>query len=651
MRLISMMKIMNRMMRIGGAMALLMTAAGCVNEEPAYVEPVEPETAEMGYLSLSEIGLYVVSDSDTDQSTEESSTAMLSRADDLTFDSTVGAYNGKEATTKEDYMVTIRSEKGDVVFHNTFDELKKQVNKDKGGLKVPVGQYTISATSNLSATGVPAVVQDSPSYAGKVDGVNVVKDETAQAGTIVCKLQNIKITVGVAADLYEQLAVLNPEAKPEEQMKIDAEVYYADSEIDWQVPAKWDWEAENPKPVYFPALKEDKTLHFRFRAKLEEGSEIEITRDISGVMEGQWRRVHVVPQYDTEGNVVFDVQVSAFVPDETITVNGENGGEGAGDGTAPAICWTELALDPSSGEPSIKWADGSELPESIAAASQPVTIAAPNGIERVGLTVRTTNPEFTADAAAMTKDDLCGVASNRQLTNYGIPFGAALKGQSSVSFGLDKILGQIRGYAGEYTFAFTVTDQKGSTCEQTLRFVSGGGSSAAGPTIEWTTDKATDKLFDDEGFNFNPDGSFEEKQGVEYVTMYDGMQIDIELAADPHFESIKVKITSDALTEDVLALANLSSEFDLCNLQDFVDSAGEVHTVEGQTTALTSNLGLIGKVNDDLKAESSAFFSITKFVSVMRELGANAKFQFALTVVDADGRSTTKYLRLQNPAE
>jgi len=640
------------MMRIGGAMALLMTATGCVNEEPAYVEPVEPETAEMGYLSLSEVGLLVVSDSETDQSTEEPSTAMLSRADDLTFDSEIGAYKGNEASDKKGYWVTIRSEKGDVVFHNTLAELETQVNSDKGGLEVPVGRYTISATSNPSATGVPAVVQDSPSYAGKVDGINVVKDETAQAGTIVCKLQNIKITVGVAADLYEQLAVLDAETDPDR--KIEAAVYYGAKEeptrtstIEWDIPASWNWTAETPKPVYFPALKEDKTLHFRFRAKLEGGSDIEITRDISDVMEGQWRRVHVVPQYDTEGNVVLDVKVSAFAPDETITVGGENGGEGAGDGAAPTICWTELALDKSSGEPSIKWADGTELPEIIAAASQQVTIAAPNGIERVGLTVRMTNSEFTADAEAMTKEDLCAVTSNRQLTNYGIPFGAALKGQKSVLFGLDKILGQINGYAGGYMFDFTVTDQKGLICQQTLKFVSGSGSVPTAPTIEWTTDKVSDKLFDDDGFN--PDGT--EKPNAGYVTMYDGMEIDIKLAADPHFESIKVKITSDALTEDVLALANLSSEFDLCKLQEFVDSAGDVHTVESQTTALTSNLGLIDKVNDELKAESVASFSITKFVSVMQTLGANAKFQFALTVKDANGGTTTKYLRLQNPAE
>ncbi len=644
---------MNKMIRIGGAMALLFAAAGCVNEAPDYVEPIGSETTETGFLSLSEVGLYVVVDSETDQNTEESPTAMRSRAESGTTDPTTGADNGAEETMLENYKVTICSKetKADAngIEKPVFCETYAYKDLTAAGLEVPVGQYKISATSNQNAA-VPVGVQALPSYAGEVDGVNVVKDKTTTAETVVCKLQNIKITVGIAADLYDQLAVLNEITG----QKIEAMVYYGDkkdeSTINWEVPAKWAWTAETPTPVYFPALQQEKTLHFWIRAQKAGEDPIEMNKDISDVMEGQWRRIHVIPKYDTTGNLTFDVTVSAFVQEDEITV-GDNG-------AVVGMCWTELPYDnPSTIAPSIKWADGTDLPETIpagSAAPQQVTIAAPNLIERVGLTVRTTNSEFTADADAMTKDDLCEVASSRQLTNYGIPFGAALKDQSSVSFGLDKILGQIRGYDGEYTFAFTVTDKSGLSCEQTLKFVSGGGSPAAGPTIEW----ATGTLYDEDGFN--ADGT--EEPNAKYVTMYNGMQIDIKLAADPHFESIKVKITSENLSADLLAAANLSPEFDLCNLQDFTDSEGTLHTAESQALTLTLTdppaedknlpvLGLIDKVNDELKAEKSASFNITGFVPMMNVLGANARFQFALTVVDAEGHATTKYLRLQNPAE
>ncbi len=655
---------MNKMIRFGGAMALLWAATGCVNEAPDYAEPIDPEATETGFLSLADIGLYVVVDSETDQNTEESPTAMLTRAEGGTtdpatggttgeeIDSTTGVVEGAEALDKDGYIVKICA-KGvaEPEFEGTYAELKEKLGPEKNVLEVPVGTYDISATSNKKEA-VPAGVQARPSYAGKVSGVDVRKGQTADVDPITCKLQNIKITVGVAADLYDQLVVL--EGK---QTKIEAMVYYGDekdkSTINWEVPATWNWTAETPTPVYFPALKEEKTLHFWFRAQKEGEAPIEMNKDISSVMEGQWRRIHVIPKYDTTGNLTFDVTVSAFVQDQEITVGD--------DGKATvSMCWMEQPYvdpdDPSMARPSIKWADGSDLPETIpadGAAPQQVTIAAPNLIERVALTVRTTNPEFTADASAMTTTDLCAVASSRQLTNYGIPFGAALKDQASVSFGLDKILGQIRGYDGEYTFVFAVTDRSGFICEQTLRFVSGGGAVPAGPTIDWEGGT----LYNDEGFN--PDGS--EKPGAEYVEMYDGMQIDIKLAADPHFESIKVKISSPVLTADLLAAANLSPEFDLCNLQDFTDSEGVLHTAESQGLTLTLKdppaddknlpvLGLIDKVDDDLKAESAASFNITGFVSMMNILGANAKFQFALTVVDAEGRSTTKYLRLQNPA-
>ena len=53
-------------------MAFVFAAVGCVNEDPVYIEPGNPVTTETGYLTMSSIGLYVVSDSMTDQNTEHS---------------------------------------------------------------------------------------------------------------------------------------------------------------------------------------------------------------------------------------------------------------------------------------------------------------------------------------------------------------------------------------------------------------------------------------------------------------------------------------------------------------------------------------------------------------------------------------------------
>lgn len=634
----------HRFIKAGIAMAIVFAAAGCVNEDPVYIGPEICPTTETGYLTMSSIGLYVVADSETDQETEQSPATMRSRADNASTDDKAGITRGLEAAQEDEYVVTIMPRgTTEPLFRGKYADLKAAIAADEKGMEVPVGMYDISATSNLSVSGAPDNVQTLPSYAGAVDGVSVAKDVATKVETVVCKLQNIKITVGVAADLYEQLEVLDPTTDPVK--KIDARVYYGDKEnptVEWNIPNDWDWTADDAKAVYFPVLDEgNNTLHFSFRARTKGGKPITMNKDISGILKGQWRRIHVIPRYDTTGNLTFDVTVSAFVQDETIVVGD--------DGAIVTMCWTEKAYidpdDPSMAAPSIKWADGSELPETIMVgmtATQPVTIDAPNVIERVGLTCTMTNPEFAADAKALTFNDLCTATLTRMLAKYGIPFGDELKGQTSVTFGVDKILAQIRDYEGEYTFVFTVTDQAGFTCEQTLRFQSGSGGGDTAPTIVWSTGR----LFDDEGFN--ADGT--EIAGAEYVTMYDGMEIDLQLTAYPNFESIRVTISSDALDAGTLALAGLATSFDLCDLQDFVFD-GDIYSAENQAKALKETLGLIDKVNDELKQERTASFNITGFVSMMKLLGGGAKFQFALTVEDASGRSTTKYLRLQNPEE
>lgn len=633
---------MNKKVRMSAFVAAVLAAAGCVNEDPVYIGPEICPPAETGYLTMSSIGLYVVVDSETDQETEQSPATMSTRTGGASTDAKTGITRGSEAAKEDEYIVTITSrDAAEPVFRGSYAALKAAIAANEKGMEVPVGMYDISATSNLSVAGAPDDVQASPSYAGAVDGVSVAKDVATQVETVVCKLQNIKITVGVAADLYDQLDVLDPATDPVK--KIEAKVYYGDKEhptVEWKVPDNWDWTADDAKAVYFPVLNEkNNTLHFSFCAKTKGGKAITMNKDISGILKGQWRRIHVIPRYDTTGNLTFDVTVSAFVQDETIVIGD--------DGTATTMYWTEKAYvdpdDPSMAAPSIRWADGSELPETITIGGtmlQNVVILAPNEIEKVALEYRTTNPDMDYSGLLNT-DDLCASSGNPTLINFGIPYGADLAGRQEATVELNKLAKQLAPFDGEYAFTFTVIDKKGFICEQTLRFVCGAGGNSA-PQVVWQTGT----LFDDEGFN--ADGT--EMAGAKYVEMYDGMDIGIQLSAYPNFEAIRVTISSDVLDAGTLALAGLATSFDLCDLQDF-DFEGDTYSAENQAKALKETLGLIDKVNDELKQERTASFNITGFVPMMKLLGGGAKFQFALTVVDAEGRSTTKYLRLRNPEE
>jgi len=185
---------------IGVSMAFVFAAVGCVNEDPVYIEPGNPVTTETGYLTMSSIGLYVVSDSMTDQNTEHSPASMPTRGGSVATDHRTGTTRGQEASHEDGYIVTIMPKgASEPLFRDTYAALKTVMASNEKGMEVPVGMYDITATSNLTAAGAPADVQASPSYAGVVSGVSVAKDVPTKVETLVCKLQNIKITVGVAA--------------------------------------------------------------------------------------------------------------------------------------------------------------------------------------------------------------------------------------------------------------------------------------------------------------------------------------------------------------------------------------------------------------------------------------------------------------------
>lgn len=613
-----MMTAMNNKVRRVALTAAVLAAVGCVNEDPVYIGPEICPPAETGYLTMSSIGLYVVVDSETDQETEQSPATMSTRADGAPTDAKTGITRGSEAAKEDEYIVTITSrDAAEPVFRGSYAKLKAAIAANEKGMEVPVGMYDISATSNLSVAGAPDDVQASPSYAGAVDGISVAKDVATQVETVVCKLQNIKITVGVSADLYEELEALDPETDPAK--KIEAKVYYGDKEnpeVEWNVPDNWDWTDDNAKAVYFPVLDKTKnnTLHFSFRAKTKGGKPITMTKDISGILKGQWRRIHVIPHYDTTGNLTFDVTVSSFVQDETIVIGD--------DGAAVAMCWSELPYvdpnDPSRVAPSIRWADGSELPETITVGSTPtqqVTIDAPNCIERVELLARFTNPEFAADAAALTEDDLCAVTSSRMLSMYGIPFGDAWKEQSSVSFGVDKILALIRDYEGEYTFVFTVTDGAGFTSEQTLRFIVGN----VGPTIKGV------------GFDIDTVLEVSPEDGTVEVEINGKVQksneVNVKVHSDAGIDSLWVAIISEQLTP-MLGDVGIPETFNLCTLD------------EDMVTKMT---GFGFPCNEQVKGVQDLDFRISsELMEALRQFGGDHRFE--LRVADANGETTKAIL-------
>lgn len=600
-------------------------AAGCVKEEPNYKKGGVQTDETIGYLALGNLDLNVVVDADQNTDKNLSST----RAANPNFTA------GDEAGKTDDYYVEILPvDGGAAAYAGLFKDLKARIGDEKAangkGMALPVGAYTVKAWSNLRDDRTPALLQDTPSYMGVTPAdkpLRIVKGQVAEGVQVTCTLINIKVTVEIEESLRKNQAgesILDIE---------EAWVNLGDTRFIYKDASGWDTEGvsagqksdlafDGPtRPIYFRAVNTENLLQFHFKATPKEGSAVTLNKNIPNVKGGHWRKIKVVGKHDTQGNLTFDIEVSTLVQDETIQA-----GDDVNDPQSSA--WTEdTMVDPDdvASAPKVEWQGGDVNADIPVGASNPsgnmLTITSINGIASVALAVSTSNPEFASDAQAMTVADLCQIASSRTLTTYGIPFGGKLLGKQEVSFSLDGIMNQLRGYDGRYVFTLTITDQKGFTTTQALTFAVGAAPAYTQPLIEWS------------------EGEFDRD-----VTLTSDMQINIKLTAQPHFESIKVEIISDELGADVLAVVPLPTVFDLCNLQDFTFD-GELKTAGEQAVALTQNLHLIDVVNDDLKQLSEANFVITPFVSILDGF-ETGRFYFRLTVVDADNHAATKTLQL-----
>lgn len=156
----------------------LFMAAGCGKDDlPTGGQPEGPGS-ETGILSFENWDLTVADDMEilpTDNAPGTSSTR-----------STVDA--------PDDYIVKIYNSKKEQVGSYTYAEIKTT-----GNIELPQDSYTVTAESPNYAS-IPDVAWETPVYYGEVS-VNVIKKLTTTVNNLVCKLGNIKTTVGLSADL------------------------------------------------------------------------------------------------------------------------------------------------------------------------------------------------------------------------------------------------------------------------------------------------------------------------------------------------------------------------------------------------------------------------------------------------------------------
>lgn len=568
---------MKLLYQILAAGTLAMLATGCKDETPNYGQTGGGSSETVGYVDLNGLSPQVLLDAEINQ-TPAQTTAAQTRA-------------VTEATPN--YLVRIYNSSDECVLDTTYGDMQSQFNDgpEQNLLALPVGTYRLEVHSQEPSS-VPDVEWEAPTYGTTYDFA-VLRSHTSDspltiADEVVCKLSNIKVTVSISADLAELLG---------DDTKSTVTLGSAVAEFT---------KSESRAAYFRPQNSDGDTLEFKLTGT-KDGKPAELSKTITGVKAGQWRKIMLSIVYAETGDIKIVVTVDSFVQDSEITIN------------STESLW-EPELDEGTDRPTLTW-PGHDLAQPVAldesmydpsgtfnGTAPALTLSAADGIQTLLLGITSDNAAFRTEiieAAGLTNVDLCGTIS-RLHPFYGLQVTA---GATEATIDLESIMYLFFGYKGSHTLTFNMTDNKGRNAVATLQFNYGKGTAEEDPSIVC-------RQFDID----------------QPHTTQTGDEIDVDIKTASGIQAFVVSIISETLNEEVLAAVGLRPTFDLCNITDPEELA-----------ALTSDdIGF--PVNDDVKGQTSMTFSVTKFTGMLSAFPGT--HQFKLAVTNAEGSTTTKTLQL-----
>lgn len=568
---------MKLLYQILAAGILAVLATGCKDETPNYGQTGGGSSETVGYVDLNGLSPQVLLDAEINQ-TPAQTTAAQTRA-------------VTEATPN--YLVRIYNSSDECVLDTTYGDMQSQFNDgpEQNLLALPVGTYRLEVHSQEPSS-VPDVEWEAPTYGTTYDFA-VLRSHTSDspltiADEVVCKLSNIKVTVSISADLAELLG---------DDTKSTVTLGSAVAEFT---------KSESRAAYFRPQNSDGDTLEFKLTGT-KDGKPAELSKTITGVKAGQWRKIMLSIVYAETGDIKIIVTVDSFVQDSEITIN------------STESLW-EPELDEGTDRPTLTW-PGHDLAQPVAldesmydpsgtfnGTAPALTLSAADGIQTLLLGITSDNAAFRTEiieAAGLTDVDLCGTIS-RLHPFYGLQVTA---GATEATIDLESIMYLFFGYEGSHTLTFNMTDNKGRNAVATLQFNYGKGTAEEDPSIVC-------RQFDID----------------QPHTTQTGDEIDVDIKTASGIQAFVVSIISETLNEEVLAAVGLRPTFDLCNITDPEELA-----------ALTSDdIGF--PVNDDVKGQTSMTFSVTKFTGMLSAFPGT--HQFKLAVTNAEGSTTTKTLQL-----
>lgn len=568
---------MKLLYQILAAGILAVLATGCKDETPNYGQTGGGSSETVGYVDLNGLSPQVLLDAEINQ-TPAQTTAAQTRV-------------VTEATPH--YLVRIYNSSDECVLDTTYGDMQSQFNDgpEQNLLALPVGTYRLEVHSQEPSS-VPDVEWEAPTYGTTYDFA-VLRSHTSDspltiADEVICKLSNIKVTVSISADLAELLG---------DDTKSTVTLGSAVAEFT---------KSESRAAYFRPQNSDGDTLEFKLTGT-KDGKPAELSKTITGVKAGQWRKIMLSIVYAETGDIKIVVTVDSFVQDSEITIN------------STESLW-EPELDEGTDRPTLTW-PGHDLAQPVAldesmydpsgtfnGTAPALTLSAADGIQTLLLGITSDNAAFRTEiieAAGLTDVDLCGTIS-RLHPFYGLQVTA---GATEATIDLESIMYLFFGYEGSHTLTFNMTDNKGRNAVATLQFNYGKGTAEEDPSIVC-------RQFDID----------------QPHTTQTGDEIDVDIKTASGIQAFVVSIISETLNEEVLAAVGLRPTFDLCNITDPEELA-----------ALTSDdIGF--PVNDDVKGQTSMTFSVTKFTGMLSAFPGT--HQFKLAVTNAEGSTTTKTLQL-----
>ena len=541
------------------AMTLMLAAAvatSCVDDNIRQGTEGNDPSENIGYLSLSGLNVSVLSDTE------------------------VITGSGKSVDTRaevnvDDFTVEIIDSKGIKLQSFKYSECPTEP------ITLDVGNYTL----NIYSSEIPVLAWDNPVYSATKEFQIIRLKETA-IGKVICKLSNIKVSVEYSSDILDLLS---------DNTKVNVALGEKSADFNF---------SEN-RAAFFKAINESNTLDLTITGSFRdaadsENSRFEMTSKINNVKAGQWRKINIIIEHASDGNIDVSVEVENWVFDEVITVE------------SSAVLMETVIIDEDDTKyaPKIEWI-GNDIDQPLTLTNDMfdeygecntpvrISIAATYPLAGLQVEIASTNPEFanalTATGLSSTID-MCNPGSAAVLLGaLGYPTGAQILGKESVTFNLQPQMKQLREYNGTHTFQITATDQKGFSTTKAVVIKSG----AAGATINWV------------GYDIS-----------QRYEISDELTATIEVTSEVGITGFTVDINSATLNQSALQAVGLDSHLDLVNPAN--DNMNEALRDLGFPT------------RERVLNQKSVSFTITQFLSLL-DITGNGNHDFVLTVTDANG--------------